>query len=46
LYLAARVLPTPLITTLLYTGARVAELVKIRLDDVDLDACRIRITGG
>ena len=30
----------------LYTGVRVAELVAIRLDDVDLDACRIRITQG
>jgi len=28
-----------LIKTLLYTGARGAELVAIRLDDVDLDAC-------
>ncbi len=35
-----------LIKTLLYTGVRVAELVAIRLDDVDLDACRIRITHG
>jgi integrase/recombinase XerD len=35
-----------LIKTLLYTGVRVAELVGIRLADVDLDACRIRITGG
>lgn len=35
-----------LIKTLLYTGVRVAELVRIRLDDVDLDACRIRITQG
>lgn len=35
-----------LIKTLLYTGARVAELVRIRLDKVDLDACRIRITQG
>ena len=35
-----------LIKTLLYTGVRVAELVAIRLDDVDLDACRIRITRG
>ncbi len=29
-----------------YTGVRVAELVRIHLDDVDLDACRIRITQG
>jgi integrase/recombinase XerD len=35
-----------LIKTLLYTGVRVAELVRIRLADVDLDACRIRITQG
>lgn len=35
-----------LIKTLLYTGVRVAELVAIRLNDVDLDACRIRITRG
>ena len=35
-----------LIKTLLYTGVRVAELVAIRLDDVDLDACRIRVTQG
>jgi TnpA family transposase/integrase len=33
-----------LIKTLLYTGVRVAELVRIRVADVDLDACRIRIT--
>jgi len=35
-----------LIKTLLYTGVRVAELVAIRIDEVDLDACRIRITQG
>jgi integrase len=35
-----------LIKTLLYTGVRVAELVKIALGDVDLDTCRIRITQG
>jgi integrase/recombinase XerD len=35
-----------LIKTLLYTGVRVAEVVAIRLDDVDLDACRIRINQG
>jgi len=32
-----------LIKTLLYTGVRVAELVALRLDDVDLDANRIRV---
>src|SRR5437764_5967045 len=35
-----------LIKTLLYTGVRVAELVAIRISEVDLDACRIRITSG
>jgi integrase len=35
-----------LVKTLLYTGVRVAELVRVRLDDVDLDACRLRITDG
>jgi len=35
-----------LIKTLLYTGVRVAELVRVRVVDVDLDACRMRITNG
>lgn len=35
-----------LIKTLLYTGVRVSELVAIRIDEVDLDTCRIRITNG
>jgi integrase/recombinase XerD len=35
-----------LIKTLLYTGVRVSELIRIRLSDVDLDACRIRVTQG
>ena len=35
-----------LIKTLLYTGVRVAELVALRIDEVDLDACRIRIAKG
>jgi integrase/recombinase XerD len=35
-----------LIKILLYTGVRVAELVRIGLADVDLDACRIRVTQG
>ncbi len=35
-----------MIKTLLYTGVRVSELVRIRLGDVDLDGCRIRIEQG
>jgi integrase/recombinase XerD len=35
-----------LIKTLLYTGVRVAELIALRLDNVDLDVCRIRIENG
>lgn len=35
-----------LIKTLLYTGVRVAELVALHLDDVDLDANRIRVNLG
>lgn len=35
-----------LIKTLLYTGVRVSELVNIRLDEVDLDRCQIRINKG
>jgi len=35
-----------LIKTLLYTGVRVSELVNIRLADVDLDRCQMRITQG
>ena len=35
-----------LIKTLFYTGVRVSELVNIRLGDVDLDRCQIRINQG
>ena len=35
-----------LIKTLFYTGVRVSELVTIRLDEVDVDRCQIRITQG
>lgn len=35
-----------MIKTLLYTGVRVSELVGIRLGDVDLDDCRMRINQG
>jgi integrase/recombinase XerD len=35
-----------IIKTLLYTGARVSELVNIKLSEVDLDKCQIRITQG
>lgn len=35
-----------IIKTLLYTGARVSELINIKLDDVDFRSCQIRITEG
>lgn len=35
-----------LIKTLFYTGIRVSELVAIRLDEVDVERCQIRITQG
>jgi hypothetical protein len=35
-----------LIKTLMYTGVRVSELVAIRIADVDLDACRVRVMQG
>jgi len=41
-----RVQDVLVIKTLLYTGVRVRELVHIRLDDVDLMQCQIRVTTG
>lgn len=35
-----------IIKTLLYTGARVSELVNIKLDDIDDNRCQIRINQG
>lgn len=35
-----------LIKTLFYTGVRVSELVAIRITEVDVDLCQIRITQG
>jgi integrase/recombinase XerD len=35
-----------LIKTLFYTGVRVSELIAIRLDEVDVERCQIRITQG
>jgi integrase/recombinase XerD len=35
-----------IIKTLLYTGARVTELVNMKLTDVDLQRCQIRINSG
>ena len=35
-----------IIKTLLYTGIRVSELIRLKIPDVDLDSCQIRITSG
>jgi integrase/recombinase XerD len=35
-----------IVKTLLYTGVRVSELVRIQLSDVDFDRCQIRINHG
>lgn len=35
-----------IIKTFLYTGVRVSELINIKLDDVDLNYCQIRINKG
>ena len=45
-WIARRGQDVVMIKTLLYTGVRVSELVRIRLTDVDLDSCRIRIEQG
>ncbi len=35
-----------IVKTLLYTGARVSELINIKLTDVDFNHCQIRINKG
>jgi integrase/recombinase XerD len=35
-----------IIKTLLYTGARVSELIRLRIEDVDFNRCQIRIVAG
>ena len=35
-----------IIKTLLYTGVRISELVRIKLEDIDFDRCQIRIIQG
>jgi integrase/recombinase XerD len=35
-----------IVKTFLYTGVRVSELINIKLSDIDLDNCQIRITKG
>jgi integrase/recombinase XerD len=35
-----------MIKTLLYTGVRVSELVNIRISDIDLDNCQIKVVQG
>ena len=41
-----RVQDMVLIKTFLYTGVRVSELIAIRLEEVDLERCQIRINQG
>lgn len=35
-----------IIKTLLYTGVRVSELIRIKLADIDFDRCQIRVNNG
>lgn len=35
-----------MVKTLLYTGVRVSELIRIKLLEIDLEACQIRVTKG
>jgi integrase/recombinase XerD len=35
-----------IIKTLLYTGLRVSELIRVKLEDIDFTNCQIRITAG
>src|SRR5476651_1329303 len=35
-----------IVKTLVYTGVRVSEFIKIKISDVDFEACQIRITQG
>lgn len=35
-----------IIKTLLYTGIRVSELIRLAIEDIDFDRCQIRITAG
>ena len=35
-----------IIKTLLYTGIRVSELIRLKLEDIDFDRCQMRIIAG
>ena len=35
-----------IIKTLLYTGIRVSELIRLKISDVDLDRCQVKIVSG
>lgn len=35
-----------IIKTLLYTGIRVSELIRLQINDVDLDRCQVKVVSG
>jgi integrase/recombinase XerD len=35
-----------IIKTLLYTGIRVSELIRLKINDVDLDRCQVKVVSG
>lgn len=35
-----------IVKTLLYTGIRVSELIRLKIEDVDFDRCQLRIISG
>lgn len=45
-FIKGKVLILFITKTLLYTGVRVSELVKIKLSDLDFERCQIRVNAG